>query len=70
MMLIVSSTGFSGTEVTPLTRTALPSFEDTAICAAAVIGNSGKAAVAIAMMIACVGKMRSVMISSRLGMAD
>jgi hypothetical protein len=48
----------------------LPSFEDTAICAAAVIGNSGKAAVAIAMMIACVGKMRSVMISSRLGMAD
>jgi putative tryptophan/tyrosine transport system substrate-binding protein len=48
MTVTVSSMGFSETVATPLTRTALPSFEDTAICATALIENNGKAATAIA----------------------
>src|SRR5437763_3075232 len=62
MTVTVSSTGLPGTETVPLLRTTLPSFEDTAICAAAFIEDNGKAAAAIAMAIACVSEMRSVMI--------
>jgi len=61
MTVTVSSTGFAGTETVPSLRTTLPSFEDTAICAAALIENSGKAAVVIATASACVSQMRSVM---------
>src|SRR5438094_914844 len=46
MTVTVSSTGFAGTPTTPLTRTTLPSFEDTAICAAALSENNGRVAIA------------------------
>ncbi len=52
MMVTVSSTGFAGTPTTPLTRTTLPSFDDTAICAAALSESSGRAAMALATMTA------------------
>src|SRR5450759_962717 len=52
MMVTVSSTGLADTLVTPLTRTDLPSLEDTAICAKALTENKGKASTATAMALA------------------
>src|SRR5713226_10512885 len=43
MMVTVSDAGLSATVATPLTRTALLSFADTAICAEAATFSSGKA---------------------------
>src|SRR6266550_1808796 len=52
MMVTVSSTGFAGTLTTPLMRPTLPSFDDTAICAAALSENNGRAVMAPATTIA------------------
>src|SRR5258708_39444740 len=62
MMVTVSSTEFAGTLTMPLLRTTLPSFDDTAICAAALIANSGKVEMATATTTACVRVIRSFMI--------
>src|SRR5918997_6765366 len=43
MIVTVSGGGFAGTVLTPSTRTALPSFADTTICAEALNANSGNA---------------------------
>src|SRR3954469_6609158 len=48
MMVTVSSAGLSGTVLTPLTSTALLSFDDTASCAAAGTASSGNVARAAA----------------------
>src|SRR5262249_32750488 len=62
IMVTVSSTGGGGTETVPLLRTTLPSVEDTAICAATLIADSGKAAMVNATTTACVREIRSFMI--------
>src|SRR5690348_10814093 len=70
MIVTVSSAGVAGTDTVPLLRTTLPSFDDTAICAAACSESGGKIVVAIASMTAGVGVMDNFMISSRLNLAN